>query len=154
MRIIQIYSHTHTSSRVCLCGMFLTKEDRTQTGFPSIYSRRRKIRSERRCRRPARQATSTATSIPLRSSVWPFPHHGAVSSSLQLFAHRSHRQEDHTLEGWARNKPEPANGPVGQAVRLKGADPPRVLARRYGQRWCADERTCTGRAERPMVPSR
>ena len=100
------------------------------------------------------------TSILLRFLVRTHPFlaaelpHPACSSILCFVVYRPHGREDHTLESWARNKPEPADGPVGKAVRLKGADPPRVLARRYGQERCADERACAGWTERPVVPSR
>ena len=47
------------------------KEGSTQTGSPNTYRGQRKTRSVRRCRRPARLATSRATSMLLRSSVYP-----------------------------------------------------------------------------------
>jgi hypothetical protein len=51
------------------CMWVLMKVYHTQTGSPSIYRRRRKTRSARRCRRLARRATSRDIYTPSRSSV-------------------------------------------------------------------------------------
>jgi hypothetical protein len=134
----------------------------TQIGSPATYSRRRKTRSGWRCRRPGRRATLRGTSMPSRSLVRPpsFPsgcYIPLISSNLRVrefLAHRPCRQEDDTSKSWACHKPQPAYRAMEQAMWLKGADTPRVLAWWHGQRRCADERARAGWAEGAVVPPR